>query len=88
MEVDPNSLDPELRTARFSSLASAALGLISLCVAIIPVCGGVASILGILLGFSSLKTEHSKTAIAGIVISALGLLITITYTMFLLFFKK
>lgn len=88
MEVDPNSLDPELRTAKLSAIASAAFGLISLCVAIIPVCGGVASLLGILLGFFSLKTEQSKTAIAGIGISILGLLITITYAMFLLFFKK
>ena len=88
MDVDPNSLDPELRTARIFSLASAALGLISLCAAIIPVCGGIASLLGILLGFSSLKTEHSKTAVAGIVISALGLLITITYAMFVVFFKQ
>jgi hypothetical protein len=88
MEVDPNSLDPQLRTARFFAIASPALGLISLCGAIIPVCGGVASLLGIILGFSSLKTEHSKSAVAGVAISILGMLITITYTMFLLFFKK
>jgi len=40
-DVDPNSLDPELRTARFLNLASAALGVMSLCLAIVPVCGGV-----------------------------------------------
>jgi hypothetical protein len=88
MQVDPDSLDPQLRTARFNAIASAALGLISLCVSIIPVCGGVASILGVILGFSSLKTEQSKTAIAGVIISILGLVITVTYAAFLLFFKK
>ena len=88
MQVDPDSLDPQLRTARFNAIASAALGLISLCAAIIPVCGGIASLLGLILGFSSLKTEQRKTAIAGVAISILGLVITVTYGVFLLFFKK
>ena len=88
METDPSSLDPEVRFAKFFAIASPALGLISLCVAIIPVCGGIASVLGIILGFASLKTEHSKSAVAGIAISILGMLITITYTMFLLFFRQ
>jgi len=88
MEVDPNSLDPELRTARFLSLASAALGLMSLCLAIVPLCGGVASVLGVIFGLFSLKTENSKTAVAGVVISALGILVTIVYSLFLYFFQK
>ena len=88
METDPSSLDPEVRFAKFFAIASPALGLISLCVAIIPVCGGIASVLGIILGFASLKTEHSKSAVAGVAISILGMLITITYTMFLLFFRQ
>lgn len=88
METDPDSLDPELRTARFFAIASPALGLLSLCTAIIPVCGGVMSLLGLILGYVSLRTEHSRSAIAGITISLLGLLITITYVIFLLFFKK
>jgi hypothetical protein len=88
MQTDPASLDPELRNARFFAIASPALGLLSLCISIIPVCGGVASVLGIILGYVSLKTEHSRSAVAGVSISMLGLLITITYTVFLLFFKK
>jgi hypothetical protein len=88
METDPNSLDPELRSAKFFAIASPALGLLSLCTAIIPVCGGVTSVLGIILGYISLRTEHSRSAVAGVWISILGLLITITYTIFLLFFKK
>jgi hypothetical protein len=88
MDVDPASLDPQLRTARFFAIASPALGLISLCAAVIPVCGGIASVLGIILGLSSLKTEHSRSAVVGVALSVLGLLIAITYALFIYFFKK
>ena len=88
MEVDPNSLDPELRTARFLSIASAAFGLMSLCLAIIPACGGLTSILGIVCGAISQRTENTRTALAGIIISVLGLVITVVYTLFLFFFKR
>ena len=88
MEVDPNSLDPELRTAKFLALASAALGLMSLCLAIIPACGGTASVVGILTGLFSLKTENTKTALAGVILSILGVVITIVYALFLYFFKR
>ena len=87
-DIDPNSLDPELRTAKFLSLASASLGVMSLCLAIIPACGGAASILGVVLGLYSLKTEHSQTALAGVIISGFGVLITIVYALFLAFFQK
>lgn len=88
MEVDPNSLDPELRTARLLSLASASFGLLSLCLAIIPACGGLSSILGIICGLLSQKVENTKTGLAGIIISVLGLVITIVYTLFLFLFKR
>lgn len=88
MEVDPNSLDPELRTAKFSALASASLGVLSLCLAIVPVCGGITSILGIVLGYYSLKTERSTIALAGVIISGFGILLTIVYTLFQAFFQK
>ncbi|MDQ3005487.1 MAG: hypothetical protein M3R47_08915 [Chloroflexota bacterium] len=88
MEVDPNSLDPELRTAKFLSLASASLGVMSLCLAIVPVCGGVASVLGIVFGLFSLKTENSRTALAGVIISIMGIVVTIVYSLFLYFFQK
>lgn len=88
MEVDPNSLDPELRTAKFLSIASAALGIMSLCLAIVPVCGGIASILGIVCGVIAQRTDETRTALAGIIISILGLVITLVYTLFLFFFQK
>jgi hypothetical protein len=88
METDPNSLDPELRTAKFLALASASLGVMSLCLAIVPVCGGVVSVLGVVLGLYSLKTEHTQTALAGVIISGLGILVTVVYALFLVFFQK
>lgn len=88
MQVDPASLDPELRFARTYAISSAALGLISLCASIIPICGAMSSVLGIILGLISLKTERSKTAIAGIAISILGVLITVIYFIVLAFFRE
>ncbi len=88
MDVDPDSFDPELRFARLYAIASTALGLISLCVGVLPVCSGVTSLLGIVLGILSLRTERTKTAIAGIVLSSLGILTTIIYTIFLVLFGE
>ena len=87
-DIDPNSLDPELRTAKILALASPALGVMSLCLALIPVCGGITSILGIVFGLYSLRTEQNKTALAGVIISGLGLLMTIVYTLFLTYLQK
>ena len=85
METDPASLDPELRTAKLTAIASAAFGLISLCGGIIPLCGGIASGLGVVLGLLSLRAEQSNTAKFGIGISILGMLISVIYTFVLMF---
>ena len=87
MEVDPNSLDPELRTAKFLALASASLGLMSLCLAIIPACGGTASLLGLASGVFSMRTENSKTALAGVILSVMGIVVTLVYALFLYYFQ-
>jgi len=88
MEIDPNSLDPELRNAKFLSIASAALGLMSLCLAIVPICGGIASILGIICGAIAQRADSTRTALAGIIISVFGLVVTLVYTLFLFFFQN
>ncbi len=88
MEVDPNSLDPELRTAKFLAIASPALGVMSLCLALVPICGGIVSVLGIVLGLFSLKSDNSRSALAGVIISVFGLVVTIVYALFLFFFQK
>lgn len=88
MDVDPESLDPELQSAKLYALASAALGLISLCAAIIPICGGIASLLGLIFGRISANVEKSRMATVGMALSALGLLIAIVYFLFLSVFKE
>jgi len=88
MDIDPNSLDPELRMAKLGAIASVSFGILSLCLAIIPACGGLTSLLGVATGWYSLRTEHTRTAMIGVIISGLGLLITIVYTLFLFFFRK
>ena len=72
METDPASLDPELRENKFLALMSAALGLISLCAAIVPFCGGLIATLGLFLGWRASRSGRDKVAIAGMVLCALG----------------
>jgi hypothetical protein len=85
MDVDPSSLDPELQIAKYAALASAALGLIGLCGSVVPICGGLVSVLGIVLGWVSLRSERSTLAMVGIGISILSLLIALVYTVILTF---
>lgn len=82
METDPASLDPEVRQNKFFALMSVSLGLLSLCLSIVPACGGILSLLGLALGIISRKSDNEKTAIAGILLSTLGLLIAITFAIF------
>ena len=76
---DYTELDPEERTNKFWALFSIGLGIISLCAALIPMCGGASSLLGIGLGWFGLRSANRKMAIVGISISILGLLISIVY---------
>jgi len=78
-EVDPSSLDPEERTNKLLAIASAALGLMSLCMAIIPICGGTIAMAGIGLGIFGMRSESRKTALFGIAVCILGILISIVY---------
>jgi hypothetical protein len=78
-EVDPSSLDPEERTNKLLAIGSAALGLMSLCMAIIPICGGTIALAGIGLGIFGMRSESRKTAIFGIAVCILGILISIVY---------
>lgn len=85
MQTDPASLDPEERLNKFYALFSAALGLISLCAALIPICGGGLAVAGLILGWLGIKSENERIAIAGLVFSGLGLLISIVYAVVLAF---
>ncbi len=79
METDPASLDPEERTNKLLALASAALGIISLCAALIPICGGALALAGIGLGLFGMRSESRVTAQVGIAINILALLIALAY---------
>jgi Mn2+/Fe2+ NRAMP family transporter len=81
-------MDPEERRNKFMALASTLFGIFSLCAGLIPACGGAASIVGILLGVFGMKSENRKIAILGIVLSGLGLIISIVYAIMLLTNKK
>lgn len=76
---DYTELDPEERTNKFMALFSIGLGIISLCAALIPMCGAASSLFGIGLGIFGLRSERRRMAIIGIAISVLGLLISIVY---------
>ena len=86
MNVDPDSLDPELRFARLYAIASAALGVISLCLGVIPACGVISGLVGVVLGILSLRTENTKVAIIGIGISSVGILAVFIYVIGVVYF--
>lgn len=87
-EPDYNSLDPEERTNKYWALFSVALGVISLCAALVPICGSASSLLGLGLGLLGLRSDQNrKMAIAGISVSVIGLLISIIYAI-MLFTKR
>lgn len=79
METDPASLDPEERTNKFLALFSASAGLLSLCASLVPICGAALALLGLISGWFGLKSDLEKVAIAGIILSTIGLLIAIFY---------
>ncbi len=87
MEPDYSRLDPDERYRHYMALASVSLGIISLCAALIPICGIIVSFAGFGLGFLSRKSESRKMAMVGILLSILGFMIAVTYA-FLVFIKK
>lgn len=84
---DYTSLDPDERSNKLFALFSIALGIISLCAALIPGCGIAGSLAGIGFGYFGIRSESRTLARVGIAVSALGLLISVVYSL-LLFFGK
>lgn len=83
MQTDPASLDPEERTNKFYALASAALGVLSLCGGLVPIFGTILGILGIVLGVLGRRSENKRPATVGIALSIIGLLTAIIYSVLL-----
>ncbi len=59
------------------AIASLVLGILSLCAAFVWWCGSPVSIVGLVLGFLGLKSSGKGMAIAGIILSAVGLFLMI-----------
>lgn len=83
MQTDPASLDPEERMNKFYALLSAALGVLSLCTGLIPVVGTILGVAGIILGFLGRRSESKWTARTGIILSIIGVMTAIIYSVLL-----
>lgn len=59
------------------SITSLILGIIGLLAWFFPVCGFPTTIVGLIFGILGLKSSKRKLAIAGLVLSSIGLLVTI-----------
>lgn len=85
IEPDYSSLDPEEKTNRYLAMASVALGVFSLCAALIPICGASVSLAGIGLGIWGMRADSRRVAQVGIAICIFSLLTSITYAVMVAF---
>lgn len=61
------------------AIASLVLGIVSLCSSLSFLCGGLISVIGIILGALGVNSKSKTMAIAGIILSAVGLILTIIF---------
>jgi hypothetical protein len=61
------------------AIASLVLGILSLCGSVSLWCGGIISVIGIVLGALGMNSKSKSMAVAGIILSALGLLLAIIF---------
>ncbi len=80
MQTDPASLDPEERLNKFYALASAALGVLSLCTGLVPILGVGLGAAGIVLGVFGRRSEFRKAATVGIGLCVIGVLTAIIFS--------
>jgi hypothetical protein len=59
------------------AIASLVLGIINLCSWFLPICGGPLALIGIVLGVVGLNSSKRGMAIAGIVLSGIGILLVL-----------
>lgn len=83
MQTDPASLDPEERLNKFYALISAALGVLSLCTGLVPVLGTLFGIFGVFFGVLGRRSESKRMAAVGIILSIVGALTAIIYSILL-----
>jgi hypothetical protein len=85
--VLPPSLEPELlpkpatqEERGWAPVTSLVLGLINLLTWCIPICGGPLAIAGLIFGFLGLKTSKRGIALAGIILNAIAIILSIIAT--------
>ncbi len=61
------------------AIASLVLGILSLCGSVSFWCGGILGVVGIVLGALGMNSKGKGVAIAGIILSALGLILVIIF---------
>ncbi len=64
------------------SIASLVLGILSLCGSGAFICGGILGIVAIILGYLGLHSKGRGMAIAGIILGAIGILLTLIFLVF------
>ncbi len=82
VEIDPE-LDPEERLNKFYALTSAALGVLGLCTALLPACGVIGGVAGVIFGILGLRSERKWMARVGIALSVIGILTAFIYSFIL-----
>ena len=83
MQTDPASLDPEERLNKFYALISAALGVLSLCTGLVPALGTLFGIFGVFFGVLGRRSESKRLATVGLILSIVGALTAIIFSILL-----
>ena len=79
MTDEAKTEEPKADDGKNVALASALMGLIALFAWLSPVVGAPISILGLLLGIKGTAGQKKAVAVAGMIMSLLGLVAAVTY---------
>jgi hypothetical protein len=78
-QVQPPASTPGTNGGKGLAIASLVLGILSLCASAAWWCGGPISIVGLVLGALGVKSRGKGMAIAGIILSVVGLLLLVIF---------
>jgi hypothetical protein len=83
MEPHYSNLDPQERNNRFLAVLSVLIGAASLCAGLLPIAGFITGAIGLFAGLRGRRSESKSLATLGVILSAFGLTLTLTYSIFL-----
>ena len=78
-QIQPPASTPTPKGGKGLAIASLVLGILSLCASVAWWCGGPLSIVGLVLGALGVKSSGRGMAIAGIILSAVGLILLVIF---------